>query len=116
MFQNVKRRQVAQAETCVAAHCCFADTISSNPWGRSGWPHLDWECMPSTMIGSSTLPFAAALDTEPPPPVPAHHGLEKLGLVIPTLCEAENIGGLLSHVRTVLDPFKIPYEILVVDD
>jgi dolichol-phosphate mannosyltransferase len=72
--------------------------------------------MPSTMIGSSTLPFAAAVDSEPLALAPAHHALEKLGLVIPTLCEAENIGGLLVHVRSVLDPLKIPYEILVVDD
>jgi dolichol-phosphate mannosyltransferase len=41
---------------------------------------------------------------------------EKLALVIPTLCEAENIGGLLNHVRSVLDPVGISYEILVVDD
>jgi len=41
---------------------------------------------------------------------------EKLALVIPTLCEAENIGGLLDSVRAVLDPLNIPYEILVVDD
>jgi dolichol-phosphate mannosyltransferase len=68
------------------------------------------------MIGSSTLPFAAAIDSEQPVPAPAHYALEKLALVIPTLCEAENIGGLLNHVRSVLDPLKIPYEILVVDD
>jgi dolichol-phosphate mannosyltransferase len=41
---------------------------------------------------------------------------EKLALVIPTLCEEENIGGLLGHVRAVLDPLNLPYEILVVDD
>jgi dolichol-phosphate mannosyltransferase len=41
---------------------------------------------------------------------------EKLALVIPTLCEAGNIGGLLLHVRSILDPLNIPYEILVVDD
>lgn len=40
----------------------------------------------------------------------------KLALVIPTLCEAENIGGLLDHVRSVLDARHIPFEILVVDD
>jgi dolichol-phosphate mannosyltransferase len=68
------------------------------------------------MIGSSTLPFAAVADSEPPSPAAAHRALEKLGLVIPTLCEAENIGGLLVHVRSVLDPLKIPYEVLVVDD
>lgn len=42
--------------------------------------------------------------------------MEKLALVIPTLCEAENIGGLLADVRAVLDPLQFPYEILVVDD
>jgi len=46
-------------------------------------------------------------------PVPS---LEKLALVIPTLCEADNIGGLLGNVRAALDPMGIPYEILVVDD
>jgi dolichol-phosphate mannosyltransferase len=40
----------------------------------------------------------------------------KLAIVIPTLCEAENIGGLLNQVCAVLDPLRIPYEILVVDD
>ena len=40
----------------------------------------------------------------------------KLALTIPTLREAENISGLLDHVRSVLDPLRIPYEILVVDD
>ncbi|MGD0890641.1 MAG: polyprenol monophosphomannose synthase [Terracidiphilus sp.] len=45
-----------------------------------------------------------------------HPAREKLALVIPTLSEAENIGGLLDHVRSVLDPLNIPYEIIVVDD
>ena len=40
----------------------------------------------------------------------------KLALVIPTLCEADNINFLLGQVRAVLDPFQIRYEILVVDD
>jgi dolichol-phosphate mannosyltransferase len=48
--------------------------------------------------------------------LPAPEPKEKLALVIPTLCEEENIGGLLSHVRSVLDPLGLPYEILVVDD
>jgi dolichol-phosphate mannosyltransferase len=42
--------------------------------------------------------------------------VDKLALVIPTLCEAENIGGLLNHVRSVLEPLGITFEILVVDD
>ncbi len=41
---------------------------------------------------------------------------EKLALAIPTLREAENIHGVLDHVRSVLDPLGIPYEIVVVDD
>jgi dolichol-phosphate mannosyltransferase len=41
---------------------------------------------------------------------------EKLALVIPTLREAENIGGLLERIRSVLNPLDFSYEILVVDD
>ncbi len=48
--------------------------------------------------------------------LPSPEQREKLALVIPTLCEEENIGGLLAHVRSVLDPLNLPYEILVVDD
>ncbi len=48
--------------------------------------------------------------------LPSTESREKLALVIPTLCEEENIGGLLDHVRSVLDPLNLPYEILVVDD
>jgi dolichol-phosphate mannosyltransferase len=44
------------------------------------------------------------------------HAKERLALVIPTLREAENIGGLLVHIRSVLEPLRIEYEILVVDD
>ena len=40
----------------------------------------------------------------------------KLGLVVPTLNEVENIRPLLVRVRAALDPTNIPYEILVVDD
>jgi dolichol-phosphate mannosyltransferase len=57
---------------------------------------------------ASGLPLPAAGRTVSAP--------EKLALVIPTLCEAENIGDLLRHVRSVLDPLSVPYEILVVDD
>ncbi len=41
---------------------------------------------------------------------------QKLAIVIPTLCEAGNIGRLLNQVRAMLDPFATPYEIIVVDD
>jgi dolichol-phosphate mannosyltransferase len=63
----------------------------------------------------TTLPLQAdanSRDGEPARP-PA---LLKLALVIPTLCEAGNIGGLLAQVRSVLDERGIPYQIIVVDD
>jgi dolichol-phosphate mannosyltransferase len=71
--------------------------------------------MPSTTFETVTMPEFATLDS-PAGVGSADRALEKLALVIPTLCEAENIGGLLDHVRSVLDPLRIPYEILVVDD
>jgi dolichol-phosphate mannosyltransferase len=49
-------------------------------------------------------------------PQPAGEPQERLALAIPTLREADNIGGLLNHARSVLDPLGIDYEILVVDD
>src|SRR5580698_7813389 len=72
--------------------------------------------MSTTMIGTATMPAGAAVDTLEPVDGLASPAIEKLALVIPTLCEAENIGGLLNHVRSVLDPLSVPYEILVVDD
>src|SRR5580698_3164049 len=72
--------------------------------------------MSTTMIGTATMPAGAAVDTLEPVDGLASPAIEKLALVIPTLCEAENIGGLLDHIRSVLDPLKTPYEILVVDD
>ncbi len=59
---------------------------------------------------------SAVVDTQEPAYGAANRALEKLALVIPTLCEAGNIGGLLNQVRSVLDPLNTPYEILVVDD
>jgi len=72
--------------------------------------------MPSTMTPPSPLLSAAAATLPPAAPGSVERAQEKLALVIPTLCEAENIGGLLDHVRSVLDPLNVPYEILVVDD
>ena len=72
--------------------------------------------MPSTLIAMSTMPVDATMETQLQAPGPGFPAVEKLALVIPTLCEAENIGRLLAHVRAVLDPLQLPYEILVVDD
>lgn len=58
--------------------------------------------------GPATLALSSTGQAEPT--------REKLALAIPTLREAENIRGLLDHVRSVLDPVGIRYEILVVDD
>ena len=40
----------------------------------------------------------------------------KLGVVIPTLNEAGNMPSLLTRLRSALDPTKIDYELIVVDD
>jgi dolichol-phosphate mannosyltransferase len=45
-----------------------------------------------------------------------HNPGQRLALVIPTFCEAENIPVLLGRVRAALDPLKIEYEVLIVDD
>lgn len=62
------------------------------------------------------MPIDATLDSQLQVPSSGSRTVEKLALVIPTFCEAENIGRLLDHVRAVLDPLHVPYEILVVDD
>ena len=72
--------------------------------------------MPSTTLSSSYMPSAANGLQPASAGEPEGRAQEKLALVIPTLCEAENIGGLLHSIRSVLDPVGIPYEILVVDD
>jgi dolichol-phosphate mannosyltransferase len=72
--------------------------------------------MPPSALISSSLPFALEGSRAATPEERSESRPDKLALVIPTLCEAENIGGLLKHVRSVLDPVGIAYEILVVDD
>jgi len=66
----------------------------------------------STATSSPPLLGAVSHDAAPVDAV----GALKLALVIPTLHEAGNIGGLLHDVRSVLDPLQINYEIIVVDD
>jgi dolichol-phosphate mannosyltransferase len=72
--------------------------------------------MPSASIKPSSTQVDPAVNSPLAAVERAEGAPEKLALVIPTLCEAENIGGLLRHVRSVLDPLDVPYEILVVDD
>jgi dolichol-phosphate mannosyltransferase len=50
------------------------------------------------------------------PTGPGERATLKLGLILPTLCEEENIGRLLPQVRAILDSAQIPFEIVVVDD
>jgi dolichol-phosphate mannosyltransferase len=68
------------------------------------------------MIDTIDIPADARSGVSSQPEGEGGRAREKLALVIPTLCEAENIGGLLNHIRTVLDPVGISYEIMVVDD
>jgi len=42
--------------------------------------------------------------------------LGKLAIVIPTLCEADNILELLERIKNSLAPLRISYELLIVDD
>jgi dolichol-phosphate mannosyltransferase len=72
--------------------------------------------MVSATYNPACQPLSAGASAVLPATECTHAGVEKLALVIPTLCEADNIGGLLLHVRSVLNPLNIPYEILVVDD
>jgi len=72
--------------------------------------------MTSATIAPSYTPAGGSATRPQPALEPPAHGQNKLGLVIPTLREADNIGGLVEHVRSVLDPLGIAFEILVVDD
>lgn len=62
------------------------------------------------------MQFAVDIASTPQQPEREASAQEKLALIIPTLCEAENIAGLLFSVRRALDPTGIAYEIVVVDD
>jgi dolichol-phosphate mannosyltransferase len=46
----------------------------------------------------------------------APRAVAKLAVVVPTLCEAENIRVVLDRIRQSLEPLGFPYELLVVDD
>jgi len=72
--------------------------------------------MSSTVIAQSYIQIDAAVPNSLTKAEQEKSTPHKLALVIPTLGEAENVGGLLDHVRSVLDPLRIAYEILVVDD
>jgi dolichol-phosphate mannosyltransferase len=72
--------------------------------------------MSSATIEPLEIPLASRARVSSLQPRESGQTLEKLALVIPTLCEAENIRALLNHVRSALDPMQVPYEILVVDD
>jgi dolichol-phosphate mannosyltransferase len=72
--------------------------------------------MSPKVLATSYTPADGAATRSRPSAKPEARAREKLALVIPTLREAENLRGLLAHVRAVLDPVGIDYEILVVDD
>jgi dolichol-phosphate mannosyltransferase len=72
--------------------------------------------MSTATVAPSYTAAEGAATQQQPAAEPQTHANQKLALVIPTLREADNIGGLLGHIRSVLDPLRIDYEILVVDD
>lgn len=71
--------------------------------------------MSATSIISILEPFGAAV-TPRQSVARRPHDSQKLGLVVPTFREAENLPMLLARVRTALDPLGLDYEVLVVDD
>ena len=72
--------------------------------------------MSTRIVDSSYTPSEGQATRQQPAAEPRERAREKLALTIPTLREAANIRGLLEHLRVVLDPVEIEYEILVVDD
>jgi dolichol-phosphate mannosyltransferase len=72
--------------------------------------------MSPTKIASSYTPEGGSATRTRPAAEPQERAPEKLALAIPTLREADNLRELLGHVRSVLDPLEMDYEILVVDD
>ncbi|HET7104651.1 MAG TPA: polyprenol monophosphomannose synthase [Terracidiphilus sp.] len=72
--------------------------------------------MALAIAGPSYMPMAAGTKPSREPAGLAADAPPYLGLVIPTLREAGNIGVLLGHVRAALEPMGVSYEILVVDD
>ena len=71
--------------------------------------------MSSVLIEPSYMPVGGPA-TKPLPQSDTSASCEKLALAIPTLREGENIRRVLDHVRSVLNPVGIQYEIIVVDD
>ncbi len=55
-------------------------------------------------------------ETDPQPAAASGQGAPALALVVPTRREAGNIGRVLERIRASLDPLKVSYEVIVVDD
>ena len=72
--------------------------------------------MSSALLNPACLPPAVHPNRHTLPLDERQPSQAKLALVIPTLCEVENISSLLNRVRTVLDGTGSPYELLIVDD
>jgi len=72
--------------------------------------------MSSAIAPSYTPADASAKPSQTASALTVEAGRQRLALTIPTLREAKNLPGLLSHVRRVLEPVGIAYEIIVVDD
>jgi dolichol-phosphate mannosyltransferase len=72
--------------------------------------------MSQAEIKSSYAPTGGAATRSLPLAESEGRAQRKLALIIPTLNEAENLPPLLRHVRAILAPVGIDYEVLVVDD
>jgi dolichol-phosphate mannosyltransferase len=79
-------------------------------------PRILGRRMSLAVTGSSYKPAVAPATRTRSSAGPEANAHERLALVIPTLREAANLPGLLTDVRSALDPLGIDYEIIVVDD
>jgi dolichol-phosphate mannosyltransferase len=72
-----------------------------------------------SLVSESTVPFKIGVGRSSSIEQAQHRRpvfARKLALAIPTLCEVDNISGLLGRVRSVLDALNVDYEILIIDD
>jgi dolichol-phosphate mannosyltransferase len=72
--------------------------------------------MPLNAVKLTAEEIESAADNQDARSSAAATPMTKLALVVPTLREAENIRTVLDRIRQSLDPLKLAYEIIVVDD
>jgi dolichol-phosphate mannosyltransferase len=72
--------------------------------------------MPLHAVKLAAEEIASPADIKHVPAFATPKATAELAIVVPTLCEAENIQVVLDRIRQSLDPLRFPYELIVVDD